>query len=77
MTAGNDSALPYMTLTGVFGAFTLVLLMAFLVVVVCLCIHHRKQVTGKNQCMVVHMILCSEMHVLIFIKYSMCSLITK
>ena len=45
-TTKTDSVLPYMTLTGVFGTLTLVLLVAFLAMTVRLCIHHRKQVTG-------------------------------
>ena len=51
MTVKNDSALPYMALSGVFMAFTLVFLVAILVVIVCLCINRRKQVTGKK-CMI-------------------------
>lgn len=49
--AKNNSVLPYMALTGVFGALTLVLLLAFLVIVVCLYICHRKRMTG-NKCFV-------------------------
>ena len=48
MIVKTDSALPYMVLTGVFMAFTLVLLVAILVIFVCLCIRHRKRVTGKE-----------------------------
>ena len=65
MIGKSYSALLYMLLSGIFGALTLVLLVAFLVMVVCLCIHHRKRRTGNK---------CIGMHILIIIN-SKCSLL--
>ena len=46
--ARNNSILPYMALTVIFAVLTLLLFMALLAVVVCLCIGHRKRIIGKS-----------------------------